>query len=95
MLLVDALSRLPSPTNHTIELDMRIEHHGFTTQRLQQIATETEEDPVLAAVYNLTLDRWPNRKSMVPQRVHRYWDQRDEQQHRPWNPTEKTLHSHS
>ena len=78
MLLVDALSRLPSPTNNTIELDMRIEHHGFTTQRLQQIATETEEDPVLAVVYNLTLDGWPNRKSMVPRRAHRYWDQRDE-----------------
>ena len=33
MLLADALSRLPSPANSTIELDMRIDHHGFTTDQ--------------------------------------------------------------
>ena len=43
--------------------------------RLQQ---KQKKYHVLAVVYNLTLDGWLKRKSMVPWRVHRYWDQRDE-----------------
>ena len=40
MLLADTLSRLPSPANTMIELDMRIDHHGFTTERIRQIEAE-------------------------------------------------------
>ena len=56
MLLADALSRLPSPANTTIELDMRINHHGFTTNWIRQIEAETSTDPILSIVYNFTLD---------------------------------------
>ena len=59
MLLADAPSRLPSPANTTIELDMRIDHHGFTTERIRQISVETATDPVLAIVHNFTQDGWP------------------------------------
>ena len=45
MLLADALPHLPSPANSTIELDMRIEHHGFTTERIRQISAETAPNP--------------------------------------------------
>ena len=56
MLLADALSRLPSPTYKTIELDMYIDHHGSTNTRIQQIKTETAADPILAMVHQYTLD---------------------------------------
>ena len=48
ILLADALSHLPSSSNSTIELDMRIDHHGFTTERIRQISVETATDPILA-----------------------------------------------
>ena len=78
MLLPDALSRLPSTENTQIHLDLRIEHHGFTTARIQQISTETQEDPILGLVYQFTLDGWPHRRNRVPRIARRYWDQRDE-----------------
>ena len=43
----------------TIELDMRINHHGFTTNWIRQIEAETSTDPILSIVYNFTLDGWP------------------------------------
>ena len=50
MLLVDALSHLPSPANETIRLNMRIEHHRFTTERLKQIQTAKADNPVLSLI---------------------------------------------
>ena len=78
MLLADALSRLPSPANTTIELDMRIDHHGFTTERIKQISVETATDPILAIVHNFTQDGWPTRRNRVPRIARQYWDQWDE-----------------
>ena len=78
MLLADVLSRLPSPANTTIELDMRIDHHGFTTNQIRQIDAETSTDPILSIVYNFTLDGWPGRRNRIPCIARQYWDQRDE-----------------
>ena len=78
MLLADALSRLPSSENTPIYLDLRIEHHAFTTERIQQIGTATQEDPILGPVYQFTLDGWPDCRNRVPRIARRYWDQRDE-----------------
>ena len=78
MLLADALSRLPSSENTPIYLDLCIEHHAFTTERIQQIGTATQEDPILGPVYQFTLDGWPDRRNRVPRIARRYWDQRDE-----------------
>ena len=63
MLLFDALSCLPNPTSTvTIKLDVRIDHHGFTTSRLQQLKEEAAQDPVLYIAYHYTLDGWPESK---------------------------------
>ena len=72
MLLVYALSRLPSAANTTIELDMRIDHHGFTTEWIRQIEAETATDTILSIVYNFTLDGWPARKNRVPHIARQY-----------------------
>ena len=77
MLLADALSQLPSPAN-TIELEMQIHHHGFTTERIRQISIETATDPILAIVHNFTQDGWPTHRNRVPHIVRQYWDQWDE-----------------
>ena len=78
MLPIDALPHLPSPANETIKLDMRIEYHGFTTERLKQLQDATAEDPILAIVFNLTQEGWPNNRKRVPHIARQYWDQRDE-----------------
>ena len=55
MFLVDALSCLQGPSNQdTIKLDVRIDHHGFTTCRLQQLKAETAKDPELSITYCFT-----------------------------------------
>ena len=59
MLLADTLSRLPSSANTKIELEIRIGHHGFTTERIRQISAETARDPILAIVHNFTQNGWP------------------------------------
>ena len=45
---------------------MRIDHHGFTTERIRQIEAETATDRILSIVYNFTLDGWPARRNRVP-----------------------------
>ena len=35
---------------------MRIDHHGFTTERIRQISVETATDSILAIVHNFTQD---------------------------------------
>ena len=67
MLLVDTLSCLPSPCNHdTLKLDVRIDHHGFTASRLQQLKTEIAQDPVLSLAYRYTLDGWSESRRCMP-----------------------------
>ena len=78
ILLADALSHLPNPANSTIELDMRIDHHGFKTERIRQISVKTATDPILAIVHNFTQDGWPAHRNRVPCIIRQYWDQRDE-----------------
>ena len=79
MLLADALSHLPSPIKITIEMDMCIDHHGFTTDRIKQLKQETTADPTLALAYNFTLNGWPDSRRCMPHTAHKHWDQRDEQ----------------
>ena len=66
MFLADALSRLPSSENKSIQLDLSIEHHGFTSERIQQISKDTQEDPILGVVYQFMTDGWPNRRNRIP-----------------------------
>ena len=57
---------------------MRIDHHGFTTERIRQISVETATVPILAIVHNFTQDGWPTRRNRVPHITRQYWDQWDE-----------------
>ena len=78
MLLINVLSHLLSPTNNTIEMDIYIDHHGFTTDRTEQLKRETTADPTPALVYDFTLNGWPDSRRHIPCIALRYWDQSDE-----------------
>ena len=78
MLLVDALSCPPSPISTvTIKLDLRTDHHGFTSSRLQELKAETAQDPVPSIAYCCTLDGRPEAWRHIPHIARAYWDQRD------------------
>ena len=66
MFLTNTLSQLPSPANTTIELDMRIDHHGCTNEGIRQILIETAIDPILAIAHNFTQGGWPAWRNKVP-----------------------------
>ena len=78
MLLVDTLSCLSNPGNQdTIKLDVRIDHHSFTTSRLQQLKTETAQKPLLSLAYRYALDGWPESRRHILRIIRVYWDQQD------------------
>ena len=80
---------------------VRIDHHDVTTARLQQMKTETTEDPVLSTAWRFALDG--SSDILCIARI--YWDPQDElstgdgilmKGHCPTIPTtskEKTLHN--
>ena len=81
MILVDALSRLPSRTNTEIKLDLRvnaISMFAFTLRCLTKIRAETQWDPILSMVHRLTLNGWPDRQGHVPRAARFYWSFHDE-----------------
>ena len=88
MLLVDALSHLPSRTNTKIKLDLRVDAilmFAFSPRHLTKIATETQWDPILSMVHRLTLNGWhrltlngwPDRHGRVPRVARFYWSFQD------------------
>ena len=50
----------------------------FSSSRLTKTTNETQKDPILSTVHQLTLNRWPNMRRHVPRIAHNYWDFRDE-----------------
>ena len=81
MLLVDALSCLPSRTNTEIKLDLRVDAismFAFTPRCLTKIGAETQWDPILPMVHRLTLDGWSDRQGHVPRAPRFYWSVREE-----------------
>ena len=81
MLLVDALSCLPSRTNTEIKLDLRVDAilmFAFTLRCLTKIGAETQWDPILSMVHRLTLNGWPDRQGHVPRTARFYWSFCDE-----------------
>ena len=80
MLLVDALSHLPSRTNTEIKLDLQvnaISMFAFSQRCLTKIAAETLQDPILSMVHRFTLNGWPDRQGCVPRAARFYWSFRD------------------
>ena len=76
MLLVDALSHLPSRTNTEIKLDLQVNAilmFAFTLRHLTKIGAETQWDPILSMVHRLILNGWPDRQGRVPRAARFYW----------------------
>ena len=79
MVLADRLSRFPSPReNLPIELHQNIYALNFHPDRLLIIKGAIERDPILSAVYRVTLNGWPNRIQDVPHLARHFWSLRDE-----------------
>ena len=79
MVLADRLSRFPSPReNLPIELHQNIHALNFHPDRLLIIKGAIECDPILSAVYRVTLNGWPNRIQDVPHLARHFWSLRDE-----------------
>ena len=82
MLLADAPSHLPSRANNSaIKLDLRVDtisFAAFSSSWLTKTAMETQKDPILLTVHQLTLNGWPRVWRHVPRVARNYWDFRDE-----------------
>ena len=79
MVLVDRLSRFPSPHNNLpIELHQNIYALNFQPDRLLIIKGAIEHDPIHLALYGMTLNGWPNRVYDVPCLACHFWSLRDE-----------------
>ena len=82
MLLADTLSHLPSRANNSeIKLDLQVDAisiSAFSSSWLTKTAQETQKDPILSTVHQLTLNGWPNVQRHVPRIARNYWDFRDE-----------------
>ena len=79
MILADRLSRFPSRSETLpIELHNNIQHVTFTHDKFNIIRGVTERDPILYAVYHITLNGWPNRFNDVPCIACQFWSVRDE-----------------
>ena len=74
MILDGRLSRFQSRSeNLPIELHHNIQHVTFTNDKINIIRGATERDPILHAVYCITLNGWPTRFSEVPCITHQFW----------------------
>ena len=77
MQLADALSRCPARASQEIKLDMRVDYIAFTKPWIEKLKDSTQRDPILATVYQLTQQGWPDQRRHVPRPGRRYWDFRD------------------
>ena len=79
MVLADRLSRFSFTSQKlTIELHQNIHALNFHPDRLLIIQGAIECDPILSAVYRVTLNSWPNRVQDVPHLARHFWSLRDE-----------------
>ena len=79
IILADRLSRFPSISeNLPIELHHNIQYVTFTHDKINIIRGATERDPILYAVYCITLNGWPNRFNKILHIACQFWGARDE-----------------
>ena len=78
MQLADALSRCPVRASQEIKLDMQVDYIAFTKPWIEKLKDSTQQDPILAMVYQLTQQGWLHQRRHVPCLAWRYWDFRDE-----------------
>ena len=81
-MLADALSCLPSRANNSeIKLNLQVDAisiSAFSSSQLTKTANETQKDPILSTVHQLTLNGWPRVRRHIPKIACNYWDFRDE-----------------
>ena len=79
MTTADTLSRLPNEKeSQTIDLDIRVDHVKFSTDRAESIRAGTKADPMLQELTNIVLTGWPNSIQDLPHNVRSFWSCRDE-----------------
>ena len=79
MTIADTLSRLPNEKeSQTIDLDIRVDHVKFSTDRVESIRAGTKADPMLQELTNIVLTGWPNSIQDLPHNVRSFWSCRDE-----------------
>ena len=78
MAMADALSRQPSYNKEQIQLDVQLHFVQFSTQRLEILRDETQQDAELMELQSIILDGWPEKRNEVPAEIRKYWAFRDE-----------------
>ena len=79
MVLMDALSRLPSrDQTNAIPLHHPIYHIAFSDKCLKMFNAATQQDPVLTKVYEHTYQGWSDTHRQIPHIARRYLDMTDE-----------------
>ena len=78
LVVADTLSRLPNSTEHeTIDLDVRVDHVRFQTDRLNSIRESTQNDPILKQLSETIIIGWPSEMKELPTCLQSYWPYRD------------------
>jgi hypothetical protein len=79
MLLSDGLSRLnPLPKGPIEKKTVQINFVQFSSTRVDILKEATSSDPELAALRDIIVDGWPERRQSVPKPLQPYWPFRDE-----------------
>ena len=79
LVVADTLSRLPNSSEHeTIDLDVRVDHVRFQTDRLNSIRECTQNDPILNQLSETIVAGWPSEMKELPSCLRDYWPYRDE-----------------
>ena len=76
--MADALSRQPSDNKEQIQLNTQLHFVQFSTQRLEILREETQQDPELAELQSLIVEGWPEKRNHVPAQLRKYLAFRDE-----------------
>ena len=79
MLLADCLSRQPNKSNcETINLDVKVCHIQFSSEKLSQLKSETLRDETLCKLRDIIVTGWPEERHLLPVSLRPYWSFRDE-----------------
>ena len=79
MVLADCLSRQPNKSKcDTIDLDVKVCHIQFSSEKLSQLRAETLKDETLCNLRDIIVDGWPEERNSVPMSLRPYWSFRDE-----------------
>ena len=78
MAMADAPSRQPSNNKDQIQLNTQLHCVQFSTQRLEILREETQQDPELAELQSLIVEGWPEKRNQVSAQLSKDWAFRDE-----------------